>query len=170
MVTELRSSATPATWALAEEALGKMSQLYGGVLDRVLEIVVDAGDVQVLGDIVHDELVSSVLLLHGLHPDDLPTRVQYALDKVRPYLASHGGDVDLLGVLEETGVVQVRLLGSCDGCPSSSVTLKLSVEQAIRESAPEVTRIDVEGYEEPAPPPVSSTPIALGVKPVSASR
>ncbi len=47
-----------------------------------------------------------------------------ALDSVRPYLGSHGGDVELLGVDEDAGAVHLRLLGSCDGCPSSAVTLQ----------------------------------------------
>ena len=62
---------------------------------------------------------------------------------MRPYLGSHGGDVELLEVTDD-GVVRLRLLGSCDGCPSSSVTLKLAVEDAIEAAAPEVTGIEVE--------------------------
>ena len=61
-----------------------------------------------------------------------------ALDEVRPYLASHGGDVELLGV--EDGVVRLRLEGSCNGCPSSAMTLKLAIEEAIARAAPDVER------------------------------
>jgi Fe-S cluster biogenesis protein NfuA len=174
LVSELRSSAQPATWALAEEALGLVAQLYGGALDRILEILVDAEATPLIAEIVHDELVSSLLVLHGLHPDDLPTRVQNALDSVRPYLESHGGDVELIAVIPSEGIVKVRLLGSCDGCPSSSVTLKLSVEQAINEAAPEIVDIQVEGYVDPtapvAAPLPASAPIQLSVKPVAANR
>ncbi|MDQ1727581.1 MAG: hypothetical protein QOK14_1626, partial [Frankiaceae bacterium] len=91
-----------------------------------------------------DPLVSSLLLVHGLHPYGVEDRVQHALDDVRPYLGSHGGDVRLLGVSDE-GVVQLQLLGSCDGCASSAVTLELAVEDAIRAAAPEIIRIDVVG-------------------------
>ena len=73
--------------------------------------------------------------MHGLHPDDVETRVARALDGVRPYLGSHGGDVELVGLTDD-GVVRLRMLGSCDGCPSSSVTLTLAVETAIRDAAP----------------------------------
>jgi Fe-S cluster biogenesis protein NfuA/nitrite reductase/ring-hydroxylating ferredoxin subunit len=62
---------------------------------------------------------------------------------VRPYLGSHGGDVKLLGVKD--GVVHLRLEGTCHGCPSSTVTMKLAIEKAIEEAAPEVVRIEVEG-------------------------
>ncbi|MEJ7691148.1 MAG: NifU family protein [Nocardioidaceae bacterium] len=81
--------------------------------------------------------------MHDLHPYDVTLRVEQALEGVRPYLGSHGGDVELLEVTD-TGVVRLRLLGSCDGCPSSSVTLKLAVEGAIEAAAPEITTIEVE--------------------------
>ena len=93
---------------------------------------------------------------------------------MRPYLESHGGDVELIAVIPSEGIVKVRLLGSCDGCPSSSVTLKLSVEQAIHEAAPEIVDIQVEGYVDPtapvAAPLPASAPIQLSVKPVAANR
>ena len=78
----------------------------------------------------------ALLILHGLHPLDVETRIARALDRVRPYLGSHGGDVKLLGVTD--GVVHLRLEGSCHGCPSSTVTMKLAIEKAIEEAAPEV--------------------------------
>jgi Fe-S cluster biogenesis protein NfuA/nitrite reductase/ring-hydroxylating ferredoxin subunit len=89
--------------------------------------------------------------VHGLHPDDVVTRVARALDTVRPYLGSHGGDVELVG-LNDDGRVTLRMMGSCDGCPSSSVTLTLAVETAILDAAPEVTGIEV--VETPASPSV----------------
>jgi Fe-S cluster biogenesis protein NfuA/nitrite reductase/ring-hydroxylating ferredoxin subunit len=69
--------------------------------------------------------------------------VERALEDVRPYLGSHGGDVELVGVTED-GVVRLRMLGSCDGCASSSVTLKLAVEGAVEAAAPEITGIEVD--------------------------
>ena len=129
----------------AEELVRLVADLYGAGLERVLDLIYDAGrlDAEVLDALAADRLVAGLLLVHGLHPYDVTTRVQRALDDVRPYLGSHGGDVELLGVSEE-GVVRLRLLGSCDGCPSSSVTLKLAVEGAVEAAAPEVIRIDVE--------------------------
>ena len=88
---------------------------------------------------------------------------------MRPYLASHGGDVEILDVDEEAGAITIRLLGSCDGCPSSAVTLKMAVEDAIRQAAPEIAHIIVDGWVEPPPPPepvVPPTPIELMQKPV----
>jgi Fe-S cluster biogenesis protein NfuA/nitrite reductase/ring-hydroxylating ferredoxin subunit len=129
----------------AEELVRLTADLYGAGLERLLDILYDAGrlDEEVLAALAADELVAGLLLVHGLHPYDVTQRVELALDGVRPYLGSHGGDVELLGVAED-GTVRLRLLGSCDGCPSSAVTLKLAVEGAIEAAAPEVTTIEVE--------------------------
>ena len=137
----------------AEELVRLVVDLYGAGLERVLEIVHEAGrlDDDLLDRLVADDLVASLLAVHGLHPDDVGTRVARALDGVRPYLGSHGGDVELVGVTDD-GRVRLRMLGSCDGCPSSSVTLTLAVESAIRDAAPEISGIDVE--ETPAGPSV----------------
>jgi Fe-S cluster biogenesis protein NfuA/nitrite reductase/ring-hydroxylating ferredoxin subunit len=129
----------------AEELVRLVADLYGAGLERVLDIMYDRGhlDDDALAALAADELVSSLLLVHGLHPYDVTTRVENALESVRPYLGSHGGDVELLDVTED-GVVRLRLLGSCDGCPSSSVTLTLAVEGAVEAAAPEITTIEVE--------------------------
>jgi Fe-S cluster biogenesis protein NfuA/nitrite reductase/ring-hydroxylating ferredoxin subunit len=129
----------------AEELVRLVADLYGGGLERLLDILYGLGrlDDDTLDALARDELVSGLLLVHGLHPYDLATRVESALESVRPYLGSHGGDVELLEVTDD-GVVRLRLLGSCDGCPSSSVTLSLAVEDAVEAAAPEITAIEVE--------------------------
>ncbi|MTE16701.1 NifU family protein [Nocardia aurantiaca] len=131
------SAGGPVARERAEQLVGELVELYGAGLRRVVELLDDAAVARLAGD----ELVASLLIVHGLHPDDLPTRVRSALDSVRPYLGSHGGDVRLVGV--EDGVVRLELSGSCRGCPSSSVTLELAVEEAVRASAPEIDRIEV---------------------------
>jgi Fe-S cluster biogenesis protein NfuA len=90
-----------------------------------------------------DDLVGSLLILHELHPYSTEERVGRALDQVRPYLGSHAGGVELLG-LGADGVVRLSLRGSCDGCPSSAVTVKLAIERAILDAAPEVRGVEVE--------------------------
>jgi Fe-S cluster biogenesis protein NfuA len=82
-------------------------------------------------------------MLHGLHPVPLETRVRAALDDVRPYLESHGGNVELLSL--EGGVARLRLEGSCSGCPSSTVTLKLAIEDAIYKAAPDIAGVEADG-------------------------
>jgi Fe-S cluster biogenesis protein NfuA len=129
----------------AEELVRLVANLYGAGLEQLLDLLYDQGALtdEVLDAIAGDDLVAGLLLVHGLHPYDVVTRIERALAGVRPYLGSHGGDVQLLGVSAD-GVARLRMLGSCDGCPSSSVTLKLAVEGAIEAAAPEITAIEVE--------------------------
>ena len=124
---EASAAAGPIARERAEELVRLVVELYGAGLERVLELAYDAGalDDDLLASLAGDELVSSLLLVHGLHPYGVEERVQRALDDVRPYLGSHGGDVALLEVTDE-GVVRLELLGSCDGCASSAVTLELA--------------------------------------------
>ena len=77
-----------------------------------------------------------------------------ALDEVRPYLESHGGNVQFLGI--EGDVARVRLEGSCDGCPSSTMTLKLAIEEAVQKAAPELEGVEAEGVVEPPPKPATT--------------
>jgi Fe-S cluster biogenesis protein NfuA len=162
LLGELRSHADPRVTQGVEEAVGLVARIHGAGLARVLALAGDDG--AFLARLAADELVASLLVLHGLHPLDLPARVEAALDGVRPYVHSHGGEVELVALDEATGTVHVRMLGSCDGCPSSSVTLERAVRQAIEEAAPEVSRVVLDGAEEPVLAP--ATPVALGRKPV----
>ncbi|HEY6473848.1 MAG TPA: NifU family protein [Acidimicrobiales bacterium] len=165
-LSELAQRADAPTLNLAEELLRLVSELYGAGLERVLEIV-RARSPDLVDELAADELVASLLLVQGLHPDSIEARVEEALASVRPFLGRHGGDVELLALDDEVGAVKLRLLGSCDGCPSSAATLRGAVEVAILEKAPEVTRIVVEESE-----PAQGTddggavPIALGRKPM----
>jgi Fe-S cluster biogenesis protein NfuA len=124
----------------ALETVRALAGVYGEGLARIMGYIAKAGADAVRQACARDELVSHLLLLHELHPDDVVSRVSSALEGVRPALRSHGGDVELLGV--EAGVVRLRLRGSCDGCASSATTLRLTVEQAIREAAPDIDRIE----------------------------
>jgi Fe-S cluster biogenesis protein NfuA len=126
--------------ARAVAAVRALVELYGEGLRRIA----DRGGVT--EELAGDELVSHLLLVHDLHPVDVETRVARALEEVRPYLGSHGGDVELVGV--SGGVARLRLNGTCDGCPSSSVTLKHSIETAIMRAAPELVSVEAEGLDE----------------------
>jgi Fe-S cluster biogenesis protein NfuA len=122
-----------------------LMELHGAGLDRLMEVVARAGATgyALMDDFAGDSLVAGLLLLYGLHPYDLETRVMKALDETRPFLQSHGGDVELLGVAD--GKVMLRLEGSCRNCSSSTVTLKLTIERAIYDAAPDVKEIVTEG-------------------------
>lgn len=126
--------------AAAEELVHALMELYGRGLARILELADDA----MVDRLAGDELVAGLLILHDLHPRSTVDRVTGALDRVRPYLGSHAGDVDLVGIGDD-GVARLRLKGTCDGCPASTVTVKQAIEQAILAAAPEITAIDVQG-------------------------
>ncbi len=134
----------PTAHERAVQLVGEVTDLYGAALERILRIAVSA-DARMAERLAGDDLVASLLLVHGLHPHDIHRRVEDALDRVRPYLGSHGGDVALLETAEGPDGFTVRLqfAGSCKSCPSSAVTLELTVEDAIRAAAPEVTAIEV---------------------------
>jgi Fe-S cluster biogenesis protein NfuA/nitrite reductase/ring-hydroxylating ferredoxin subunit len=155
LIRELGSLADSRAREKAEELVRLLMEFYGAGLDRILQIARadGAAAARLFDRLAEDELVASLLILHGLHPLDTETRVIQALDRVRPYLGSHGGDIKLLGL--EDGIVRLRLEGSCHGCPSSTVTMRLAIERAIEEAAPEVARIEVEGSVQPAPGLVS---------------
>lgn len=146
LIHKIDQAKDPALAATAKELVQLLMEFHGAGIERILEIVHQSpgdGD-SIIDALGHDEAVRSLLLLYGLHPDSLEARVIQGLEKSRPYLKSHGGNVNLIGV-DETGAVTLRLEGNCDGCPSSSATLKLAVEEAIYEAAPDVTAIIVEG-------------------------
>jgi Fe-S cluster biogenesis protein NfuA len=165
LLDELHATAEPATCALAQELLRLVTELYGGGLERVVVLAREDAP-ELIDRLLADELVASLLLVHGLHPESVTARVEQALESVRPFLATHDGDVELLDVDEDAGAVHLRLLGSCDGCPSSAVTLRDAVERAIVEAAPEITIIDVEQPSAEGPDPsVIGTPVTLTRKP-----
>lgn len=143
LLSELTAS-DPDLTARVQELTRLLSQMYGAGLARILELLRAEGEAgaPLLERLVDDDLVASLLLVHDLHPRDTVQRIEAALADVRPYLGSHGGDVEVVGV--EGDAVTLRMLGSCDGCPSSAVTLELAVETAIRAAAPEIDRIEVE--------------------------
>jgi Fe-S cluster biogenesis protein NfuA len=152
LLARLRTSAGETVAATAEELVGLLIGLYGDGLGRIVAVLRDSGDAgaRTLARLTEDPLVESLLLLHDLHPLDVGARIQRALDRVRPYLGSHAGGVEYLGVTD--GVARLRLEGSCHGCPSSTVTVQLAIQGAVEEAAPEVTRVVVEGMTE-APGP-----------------
>jgi Fe-S cluster biogenesis protein NfuA/nitrite reductase/ring-hydroxylating ferredoxin subunit len=152
LLGEIESLTDPNARSKAAEMAQVLLELYGEGLARMMEVVAQGEKSErAFEAFAEDELVSHLLLLHGLHPLDVETRVVRALEEVRPYLQSHGGNVELLGI--EEGVARVRMEGSCDGCPSSAVTLKLAIEEAVLKAAPDLEGIEAENVTEPKPAP-----------------
>jgi Fe-S cluster biogenesis protein NfuA len=146
--------------ATGVELLQSLMELNAAAIERMLELTAESGAAgeALIDGFARDQMVSGLLLLYGLHPVALETRVAGALEKVRPYVHSHGGSVDVLGI--EDGVVRLRFQGSGKSCPSTATTLKLAIEAAIYEAAPDVTAIEAEEVlAAPAPPAL----VTLGI-------
>ena len=145
LLGSLDEIADPVAQQRVQELIGTVLELYGAGLERVLGIVDDAGDdaLPIRQALIDDGVVASLLLIHGLYPITLEERVVEALDSVRPFLASHGGNVELLSV--EGGVARLRLEGSCNGCPASAATLENALKEAIDATAPDLLGLEVEG-------------------------
>lgn len=142
LIAQVRTAADPKIRDAALDLVQILMDFHAAGIDRMMELASDAGDAgwRIIDQLGRDDLVANMLLLHGLHPLDLDTRVRDALDRVRPDLQSHGGDVELVEI--QAGVVRLNLLGSCDGCPSSALTLKIAIEKAIYETAPDVISVE----------------------------
>jgi Fe-S cluster biogenesis protein NfuA/nitrite reductase/ring-hydroxylating ferredoxin subunit len=146
LLDALKAGGFGAAAPAAEELVSLLVGLYGDGLGQIVTILGEQGSAgqDMLATLADDPLVESLLLLHGLHPLDVDARIQRALDRVRPYLGSHAGGVEYLGVTDD-GVARLKLEGSCHGCPSSTVTVQLAITGAVRDAAPEVTDVVVEG-------------------------
>jgi Fe-S cluster biogenesis protein NfuA len=156
LLDELRAGRDRET---AEELVRLLVGMYGEGLRRVVALL--AGhDPALVHRLAEDDLLESLLLLHDLHPVDVDTRVQRALDRVRPYLGSHAGGVTYLGV-DAGGVARLRLEGSCHGCPSSALTATTAIEAAVREAAPELAGVEVAGVTTAEP----ATTLQIGMRP-----
>lgn len=160
LVRRLETTADADARSAAQDLVKAVMDLNAAGLTRIIQMAQRSGEAgrRLADQFTEDALVASLLLLYGLHPKDLDTRVRGALDKTRPYLKSHGGNVELVGI-DAAGTVRLRLQGSCHGCPSSAMTLKNAIEQAIHEAAPDVTAIVVDGELEPGHEPGPGDPI-----------
>ncbi len=148
----LEQLADPITHDAAEDLVAAIVQMYGAGLERIVDVIGAAGAAgePIRDALCEDPLVAGLLLIHDLYPVPIEERVAEALERVRPYMESHGGDVELLGVTD--GIARLRLQGSCSSCAASSATLELAVRQALEEAAPDLEGMDVEGVvAEPAP-------------------
>lgn len=150
LVEQIETVGDENTRALFNECLQSVLALYGDGLSRILQLLNNAGpDGKKVSDaLVQDKLVRGLLLVHGLHPQSLEVRLQEALGKIRPYLQSHGGNVELLRL--ENEIAFLRLQGTCKTCPASTITLELAVRHAIEQACPDLLGFEVEGVEPPA--------------------
>lgn len=149
IVRAFEEAKDPVLRANAKDLVQALMTLHGACLERMLEVVGQSGESgkSIIDSFARDGVVKSVLLLYGLHPVDVKTRVVEALEKVRPALRSQAGTVSFVGI-DETGMVTLRMEGKSEGCGSTASALKQAVEQAIYEAAPDISGIAIEGYVE----------------------
>ncbi|MEP6616307.1 MAG: NifU family protein [Ginsengibacter sp.] len=152
LIEEIDSLPDNNTRELMQECIQEMLSFYGQGLERILKVISNGSNSaakEIYNNLIEDSFLSGLLLIHDLHPLDLKTRLHLALEKVKPYMDSHGGSVEIVSL--ENGVAKLKLSGSCKGCPSSSSTLELGIKQAIEEHCPDLVSLEVEGITAPNP-------------------
>jgi Fe-S cluster biogenesis protein NfuA/nitrite reductase/ring-hydroxylating ferredoxin subunit len=145
LVEKIQAMPDPASRGMLQDCFESVLHFYGLGLAQILKVIDKTGNEgeKVRAALLKDGGVTGLLLIHGLHPVPLETRLKEALEKVRPYMKSHGGDVELLSL--ENDFALLRLQGHCETCPSSTVTLELAVRHAIEEACPDLAGFEVEG-------------------------
>lgn len=145
MVERLESAADPNARAMARELVESLMALHGAGLARILDLMAEAGEMgeKIIRKCGRDEVVSGLLLLYGLHPEDLHSRVMYALAKTQPFLHSHSASAELVSI-DDYGKVSVRVHLKVGSCGSTAATVKSTLESAIQDAAPDATSIVVE--------------------------
>jgi len=145
LLQRIETLSYPGAKELMQECVEALLAFYGHGLSRILKVVREANpeDKKIYPALINDDVIKGLLLIHDLHPSGLETRLRDALDKVRPYLKSHGGDVELISLQKD--VARLRLLGTCESCASSAVTLELAIRHAIEQACPDLVHFEVEG-------------------------
>jgi Fe-S cluster biogenesis protein NfuA len=148
LVQQIESIADPAARASTKKLVQSIMDLHRRALENALDVVAAAGEpgMSIIDRLGDDPLVSSVLILYGLHPEDLQARVTKAVDRIRPQLRKQGCEVELLDVNE--GAIRVRVETGSHSCGSTAKTLQASLEGAIYDAAPDLTSLVIEGFEE----------------------
>ena len=141
LLAELGSQAGPQVAATAEELVSCLVELYGAGLAEIVRIVgSDAAGQSLMARLAADPLVSSLLLLHDLHPVPVGDRVQRAIDQVMPELGSHAGTAEFAG-LDEAGVVRIRLELTDHGRQAHAGAVQEALERAVADAAPDASGV-----------------------------
>jgi Fe-S cluster biogenesis protein NfuA len=166
LLAELRSHAGPQVAETAEELVSCLVELYGAGLAEIVTIIgkdAEAGP-RLMDSLVADPLVESLLLLHDLHPTDIGSRAQRAIDAVLPQFGSHAPEVEYLGV-DADGVIHLRVKGGGSGCGASPETIHAAIEESVIAAAPEAASVHIEVVEVTPELPllqISRRPAAFG--------
>ena len=148
LVQEVESIADPAVRAATKNLVQLLMDLHGAALEKALEIISDAGEpgMSIIDRLGRDSLVSSVLILYGLHPEDIEARVVKAVERIRPQLRKQGCEVELLSVND--GAIRLSVETGSHTCGSTAKTVQSTLEEAMYNAAPDLTSLAVEGLAE----------------------
>jgi Fe-S cluster biogenesis protein NfuA len=165
LVQELDSIGDPAVRARAKQLVQSLLELHGAGLERILELIFQHGEgsAQIIDELGQDSLVSSLLILYGLHPEELHTRVERKLGQVESKLRKAGAEAELIAT--DDGNVRVQVKIDQHACGSTARTVQSMIEDALYEAAPDLKSIVIEGMEKP---PASGF-VALGTLQASAA-
>jgi Fe-S cluster biogenesis protein NfuA len=146
LLDDVRRTAGPPAWQRVEELVERLVGLYGRGIERLLELCDEAGalDDRLRSLICADDLVSSLLVLHGLHPASADARLRAALDRARPHLSPHGAEVELVGI-DADGTARLRLRAGRAACASTRAAIEAAIRACVEAAVPEVGRIEVDG-------------------------
>jgi Fe-S cluster biogenesis protein NfuA len=148
LVQEIELIADPAVRATTKALVQSLMDLHGAALEKALEIVAAAGEpgMSIIDRLGRDSLVSSVLILYGLHPEDIESRVVKAVDSIRPQLRKQGCEVELIGM--DDGAIRLRVETGSHTCGSTAKTVQATLEGAMYDAAPDLSSLVIEGLEE----------------------
>jgi Fe-S cluster biogenesis protein NfuA len=150
LVRDLENIADLESRASAKALVQLVLDLHSAGLERAMEIVAANGEAgtRIIDELGRDPLVGSLLILYGLHPLDIESRVAQAVDKIKPRLRKAGGEVELLGF--NNGVVRLHVQITGHACGSTAKTLKTMAEEALYEAAPDMNALLIEGLDDEA--------------------
>lgn len=148
LVQEIDSIADPKLRAATKDLVQSLMDLHGAALERAMEIVADGGEagMTIIDRLGRDSLVSNVLILYGLHPSDIDSRVVEGVNRLRPQLRKQGCEIELLSVTD--GAIRLRVETGSHSCGSTAKTVQATVEGAIYDAAPDMTSLVIEGLDE----------------------
>ena len=148
LVQQIESIADPATRATTRDLAQSLMDLHGAAIEKAMDIIAEAGEpgMAIIERLGRDSLVSGVLILYGLHPEDIETRVVKAVERIRPQLRKQGCEVELLGTSD--GAIRLRVEIGSHTCGSTANTVRAALEGALYDAAPDMASLLIEGLEE----------------------
>ncbi len=147
LVEELETIADPAARSSARQLMQLVMEFHGAAIDRILEILANGGEpgMAFIEQLGRDPMISSLLVLYGLHPETVETRVSKAVERLKAKLQRDGAAIEMLGIKD--GAVSVKVTPGAHACGSTTSTLRSLVEDSIYEAAPDIAALTVEGLD-----------------------